>query len=66
MGSLFSTYAPSAKGGFAEAEGGFAEDFHPPLKDGLKCHVCRHGLRNAKQTRCGHRFCEGCINKAIR
>ncbi|XP_020625929.1 uncharacterized protein LOC110063301 [Orbicella faveolata] len=59
MGALFSKCAPSA-------EQGFTEDFDPPLKDGLKCCICHHGLRNAKQTHCGHRFCESCINQSIR
>lgn len=59
MGLLFSKCAPSA-------EKGFDENFDPPLKDALKCCVCRHGLRNAKQAHCGHRFCEDCINESIR
>ena len=61
MGVLFSKYAPSES-----AEQGFTEDFDPPLNDGLKCCICHHGLRNPKQTQCGHRFCEGCINQSIR
>ena len=59
MGLLFSKCETSA-------ELGFDEEFHPPLEDGLKCGICRHGLRNPKQTHCGHRFCEGCINQSIR
>lgn len=60
MGLLFSKSAPSSE------QLGFKEDFDPPLEDGLKCCVCHHGLRNPKQTHCGHRFCEGCINQSLR
>ena len=59
VGALFSNCPPSV-------ERGFTEDFVEPLNDGLKCRVCHHGLCNAKQTHCGHRFCEGCIKESLR
>lgn len=31
------------------------------LPDALTCPICLCALRNAKETRCGHFFCEACI-----
>ncbi|XP_072126241.1 TNF receptor-associated factor 3-like isoform X3 [Mobula birostris] len=49
-----------------EPEGGYAEEFVELVDDKYKCEQCRRVLRNAKQTECGHRFCESCIDALLR
>ncbi|KAM9408573.1 TNF receptor-associated factor 6 isoform 2-T2 [Pholidichthys leucotaenia] len=45
---------------------GYDVEFDPPLESKYECPICLMALRNAIQTRCGHRFCKTCIEKSIR
>ncbi|MEQ2200964.1 hypothetical protein XENOCAPTIV_005550 [Xenoophorus captivus] len=45
---------------------GYDVEFDPPLESKYECPICLMALRNAIQTRCGHRFCKSCIEKSIR
>ncbi|XP_028328776.1 TNF receptor-associated factor 6 [Gouania willdenowi] len=45
---------------------GYDVEFDPPLERKYECPICLMALRNAMQTRCGHRFCKTCIEKSIR
>ncbi|XP_041835996.1 TNF receptor-associated factor 6 [Melanotaenia boesemani] len=45
---------------------GYDVEFDPPLEIKYECPICLMALRNAVQTRCGHRFCKSCIEKSIR
>ena len=46
--------------------GGYDEYFDPPLENKYECSICLLGLREPVQTRCGHRFCGGCILRSLR
>ncbi|XP_067875078.1 TNF receptor-associated factor 3-like isoform X2 [Heterodontus francisci] len=52
--------------GVEPLEGGYTEEFVRPVDDKYRCEQCRQVLCNAKQTECGHRFCESCLNKLLR
>ncbi|XP_041035287.1 TNF receptor-associated factor 3-like [Carcharodon carcharias] len=47
-------------------EGGYTEEFVQLVDDKYRCEHCRRVLCNAKQTECGHRFCETCLNTLLR
>lgn len=40
---------------------GYDENFTPDLEKKYTCPVCLAALRNAMQTKCGHRFCKQCL-----
>ena len=42
---------------------GHEEDFVNPVDDDLQCSICQLTLRNPVLTRCGHRFCRGCLER---
>ena len=42
---------------------GYEEDFVNPVDDDLQCSICQSALRNPVLTRCGHRFCRGCLER---
>ena len=42
---------------------GYEEDFVNPVDDDLQCSICQLTLRNPVLTRCGHRFCRGCLER---
>ena len=39
------------------------EDFVNPVDDDLQCSICQSALRDPVLTRCGHRFCRGCLER---
>ncbi|XP_072405507.1 TNF receptor-associated factor 3-like [Chiloscyllium punctatum] len=47
-------------------DGGYSEDFVQAVDNKYRCEHCQRVLRNAKQTECGHRFCESCLNALLR
>ncbi|KAH0620784.1 hypothetical protein JD844_021556 [Phrynosoma platyrhinos] len=51
---------------FTEETQGYDVEFDPPLESKYECPICLMALREAVQTRCGHRFCKACIVKSIR
>ncbi|XP_048356744.1 TNF receptor-associated factor 6-like [Sphaerodactylus townsendi] len=51
---------------FIEEVQGYDVEFDPPLESKYECPICLMALREAVQTRCGHRFCKACIVKSIR
>ncbi|XP_043930463.1 TNF receptor-associated factor 3 [Protopterus annectens] len=44
---------------------GYTEHFVKPLEDKYKCEKCHLALCNPKQTECGHRFCETCMQTLL-
>ena len=42
---------------------GYEEDFVNPVDDDLQCSICQLTLRIPVLTRCGHRFCRGCLER---
>ena len=44
---------------------GYEEDFVKPVEDDLQCLICQLPLREPVLTRCGHRFCQACLEKHI-
>ncbi|XP_014344042.2 TNF receptor-associated factor 3 isoform X1 [Latimeria chalumnae] len=45
--------------------GGYKETFVLPVESKYKCEKCHHVLCNPRQTECGHRLCETCINAVL-
>lgn len=45
--------------------GGFLDHFVMPPEPKYCCEHCRMVLCNPRQTECGHRFCESCINQRL-
>ena len=45
--------------------GGYDDEFVSKVDEELQCAICRLPLREAVQTRCGHRFCKTCLNEYI-
>lgn len=45
---------------------GYDFQFIDDLRDEHKCPVCLHAIKNAVQTKCGHRFCEDCLLHTFR
>ncbi|XP_038642144.1 TNF receptor-associated factor 3-like isoform X2 [Scyliorhinus canicula] len=52
--------------GVEPLEGGYAEEFVQPVDDKYRCEHCSRVLCNARQTECGHRFCESCLDTLLR
>uniref|UniRef100_H3AZ94 TNF receptor-associated factor n=1 Tax=Latimeria chalumnae TaxID=7897 RepID=H3AZ94_LATCH len=52
--------------GIEPVEGGYTECFVHPVGDNYKCELCHRVLCNPRQTECGHRFCETCLNALLR
>ncbi|KAM9465795.1 TNF receptor-associated factor 3 isoform 1-T4 [Clarias gariepinus] len=50
---------------FLPLRGGFQDDFVMPPEPKYCCELCRMVLCNPRQTECGHRFCESCINQLL-
>ncbi|XP_067830967.1 TNF receptor-associated factor 3-like isoform X2 [Heptranchias perlo] len=64
--SLSSACRQPLGSGIEPLEGGYAEEFVQPVDDKYKCELCHRVLCHAKQTECGHRFCESCLNSHLR
>ncbi|XP_057221741.1 TNF receptor-associated factor 3 isoform X2 [Malurus melanocephalus] len=56
--------APSASI-YVPEQGGYKEKFVNAVEDKYKCEKCHLILCNPKQTECGHRFCETCMNALL-
>ncbi|TSO67497.1 TNF receptor-associated factor 3 [Bagarius yarrelli] len=50
---------------FLPLRGGFQDHFVMPPEPKYCCEHCRMVLCNPRQTECGHRFCESCINQLL-
>ncbi|XP_017663095.1 PREDICTED: TNF receptor-associated factor 3 isoform X4 [Lepidothrix coronata] len=50
---------------YVPEQGGYKEKFVNAVEDKYKCEKCRLILCNPKQTECGHRFCETCMNTLL-
>uniref|UniRef100_A0A8C0IW06 TNF receptor-associated factor n=1 Tax=Chelonoidis abingdonii TaxID=106734 RepID=A0A8C0IW06_CHEAB len=50
---------------YVPEQGGYKEKFVNTVEDKYKCEKCHLILCNPKQTECGHRFCETCINTLL-
>lgn len=46
--------------------GGYDDEFLKAVDEELQCAICRLPLREAVQTRCGHRFCKTCLNQYMK
>ena len=42
---------------------GYDVEFVNAVDEDLFCSICKLPLRKPVQTKCGHRFCKGCIDK---
>lgn len=51
---------------FLPLHGGFLDHFVMPPEPKYCCEHCCMVLCNPRQTECGHRFCESCINQLLR
>ncbi|TRY59652.1 hypothetical protein DNTS_027395 [Danionella cerebrum] len=51
--------------GFLPMHGGFRDHFISTPEPKYCCESCRLVLCNARQTPCGHRFCESCITELL-
>uniref|UniRef100_A0A8C3NAH2 TNF receptor-associated factor n=1 Tax=Geospiza parvula TaxID=87175 RepID=A0A8C3NAH2_GEOPR len=51
---------------YVPEQGGYKEKFVNAVEDKYKCEKCHLILCNPKQTECGHRFCETCMNALLR
>lgn len=51
---------------YVPEQGGYKEKFVNAVEDKYKCEKCHFILCNPKQTECGHRFCETCMNALLR
>ncbi|KAM6445380.1 TNF receptor-associated factor 3 isoform 5-T5 [Rhynochetos jubatus] len=50
---------------YVPEQGGYKEKFVNAVEDKYKCEKCHLVLCNPKQTECGHRFCETCMNALL-
>ncbi|XP_028915525.1 TNF receptor-associated factor 3 isoform X3 [Ornithorhynchus anatinus] len=50
---------------YVPEQGGYKERFVKTVEDKYKCEKCHLILCNPKQTECGHRFCETCMNMLL-
>ena len=46
--------------------GGYDHEFIDPVLSSQKCVVCLLPMKDAVQTKCGHRFCGVCLKRSIR
>ncbi|PIO25231.1 hypothetical protein AB205_0124550, partial [Aquarana catesbeiana] len=51
---------------YVPEQGGYQEKFLKHVEEKYKCEKCRLVLCNPRQTECGHRFCETCMNSLLR
>lgn len=51
---------------YVPEQGGYKEKFVNAVEDKYKCEKCHLILCNPKQTECGHRYCETCMNALLR
>ncbi|XP_008294917.1 TNF receptor-associated factor 3 isoform X2 [Stegastes partitus] len=51
--------------GFLPLHGGFRDHFVEKPEDKYRCEACRLVLCQPRQTECGHRFCQSCINDIL-
>uniref|UniRef100_A0A3B5L5M7 TNF receptor-associated factor n=1 Tax=Xiphophorus couchianus TaxID=32473 RepID=A0A3B5L5M7_9TELE len=59
------TPQPSAPAGFQPLHGGFRDVFVEKPEAKYCCEACRRVLCEPRQTECGHRFCQSCINDIL-
>ncbi|XP_022803566.1 TNF receptor-associated factor 5-like [Stylophora pistillata] len=45
---------------------GYDEEFVSEVEEDLQCLICYLPLKDPVQTRCGHRFCKGCLDDHFR
>lgn len=60
--------APGSQGldcGFLPLQGGFRDRFLETPEPKYCCEACRLVLCKPRQTECGHRFCDSCINELL-
>uniref|UniRef100_A0A8C5PL43 TNF receptor-associated factor n=1 Tax=Leptobrachium leishanense TaxID=445787 RepID=A0A8C5PL43_9ANUR len=50
---------------YVPEQGGYKEKFLKIVEEKYKCEKCRLVLCNPRQTECGHRFCETCMNSLL-
>ncbi|KAM4690867.1 TNF receptor-associated factor 3 isoform 3-T3 [Rhinophrynus dorsalis] len=50
---------------YVPEQGGYKEKFLKLVEEKYKCEKCRLVLCNPRQTECGHRFCETCMNSLL-
>ena len=56
-----------AEGGGVPQFGGYHYEFVDEVPDKLRCSICLLPLKDPVQvTKCGHRFCKGCIDPILR
>ncbi|XP_044128373.1 TNF receptor-associated factor 3 isoform X3 [Bufo gargarizans] len=50
---------------YVPEQGGYKEKFLKQVEEKYKCEKCRLVLCNPRQTECGHRYCETCMNSLL-
>ncbi|XP_034418850.1 TNF receptor-associated factor 3 isoform X3 [Cyclopterus lumpus] len=60
-----STTSQGVPAGFLPLHGGFRDHFVLTPEAKYCCETCRLVLCQARQTECGHRFCQSCINDIL-
>ena len=45
---------------------GYDEEFVYEVEDDFICSICQLTLKEPVQTRCGHRFCNACLEEHLR
>uniref|UniRef100_A0AAQ5XGY8 TNF receptor-associated factor n=1 Tax=Amphiprion ocellaris TaxID=80972 RepID=A0AAQ5XGY8_AMPOC len=63
--SLVSSFCPGVPAGFLPLHGGFRDHFVETPEAKYCCEACRLVLCQPRQTECGHRFCQSCINDIL-
>ncbi|KAM4541863.1 TNF receptor-associated factor 3 [Odontesthes bonariensis] len=59
------TTQQAAPAGFLPLHGGFRDHFEETPEAKYCCEACRLVLCQPRQTECGHRFCQSCINDIL-
>ena len=49
----------------ANAKGGFDVMFVAGLSEKFTCPICHLALREPQLTKCGHHFCESCLEESL-